>query len=56
MKALGVREGAGDVQRDWGGPGPGSGRHSGECWGWTGQADRPEGFGSGGHSLWACIK
>lgn len=38
MKALGVRVGAGDVQWDWAGPGPGFGRHFGECWGWAGWA------------------
>lgn len=39
MKALGGREGTGRVQPDRAGPGPGFGRHFGECWGGAGRAD-----------------
>lgn len=53
MKALGVREGTGDVQWDWAGPGPGFGRHLGSAGVGRVGPDSPEGFGRGRHSLWA---
>lgn len=53
MKALGIRDGTGDVQRDWVDQARGLAGTLGSAGVGRVGPDSPEGFGSGRHSLWA---